>query len=126
MKKTILICLLAFHLQAQEDTAISQEIQKTQSIDELNTQMQNAPRQYRHRYIQAIKERTRIENEAKREQLLFEISTKKSDDITTQQINALTGNRGNGNSNDGACNGSGNGNGSGGGKGGGGGGKGGR
>lgn len=113
--KYIMLVFLAFQLFAQEDTTISEEIQKTKNIDELNTQMQNAPRQYRHRYIQAIKERARAENEAKREQLLSHLNAEKAEDIGMQQINALTGRNNKDNSSTGTGNGNGNGNGGGGG-----------
>ncbi|ATB69398.1 hypothetical protein SJPD1_1288 [Sulfurospirillum diekertiae] len=121
MKYTMIFCLLTLQLYALDDNDITQEIQKTQNMDELTTQMHSAPRQYRHRYIQAIKERARVENEAKREQLMSELSAEKSEDIQTQQINTLTGRSSNSNSSSssaGACNGSGKGGNSGNGKGG--------
>jgi len=126
MKHTILLALATLQLYALDDNDITQEIQKTQNMEELTTQMHSAPRQYRHRYIQAIKERARVENEAKREQLMSELSAEKREEIQTQQINTLTGRNANGNNSNasaGACNGSGKG---GNGKGGGGGGKGGK
>lgn len=125
MKHLTLFCLLVVCLFALDENDVAEEIQKTKSIEELSTQMQYAPRQYRHRYIQAIKERTRIENETKRKQLMSALNAEKSEDIPTQQINTLTGRGSNTNSSSassGACNGSGKGgNGGNGGKGGGGG-----
>lgn len=106
MKHLTLFCLLVLCLYALDENDVVQEIQNTKSIEELSTQMQYAPRQYRHRYIQAIKERARIENEAKREQLMSTLNAEKSEDIQTQQINALTGRSSNGNSS-GSCNGNG-------------------
>lgn len=124
MKYTLLFCLLTLQLYALDEHDITQEIQNTQNMEELTTQMHYAPRQYRHRYIQAIKERARVENEAKRQQLMSELSAEKSEEIQTQQINTLTGRNTNGNSSSssaGSCNGSGKGGNSGNGKGGGGG-----
>ncbi|WP_263832672.1 hypothetical protein [Sulfurospirillum oryzae] len=120
MKHLTLFCLLVLCLYALDENDVAQEIQNAKTIEELSTQMQNAPRQYRHRYIQAIKERARIENEAKREQMMSTLNAEKNEDVTTQQINALTGRGSNGNSSSassGACNGSGSGSGSGSGKG---------
>lgn len=98
MKYAILICLFVLQLFALDDNDITQEIQNTQSMEELTTRMQYIPQQYRHRYIQAIKERARVENEAKREQLMSELNTEKSSEIQMQQINTLTGRSSNGNS----------------------------
>ena len=121
MKYATLAILLMMHLYAFDEKDVAQEIETSNSIEELTTHMISAPRQFRHQYIQAIKERARIENEAKREQLMSDLNAEKSEDVQTQQINALTGRNSNGNSSSaasGSCNGSGKG--SNGGKGGGG------
>lgn len=111
MKYTLLTCLFALQLYALDENDIIQEIQNTKSIEELSTQMQHAPRQYRYHYIQAIKERTRIDNEAKRQQFMSEVSAEKNENIQIQQINSLTGKNTNTNnatrSSSDSCNGSG-------------------
>lgn len=122
MKYATLAILLMVHLYAFNEKDVEQEIQTSKSIEELTTHMISAPKQFRQRYIQAIKERARIENEAKREQLMSDLNAEKSEDVQTQQINALTGRNSNANSSTGAGKGkggsSGNGKGGGGGKGG--------
>ena len=120
MKYATFALLLMVHLYAFDEKDVEQEIQTSKSIEELTTHMISAPRQFRQRYIQAIKERARIENEAKREQLMSDLNAEKSEDVQTQQINALTGRNSNANSSTGAGKGgsSGNGKGGGGGKGG--------
>lgn len=88
--KVVAFLLLFCLLYASDEAQIEEDITKTQSIDELTTKMQYAPRQYRHRYIQAIKERVMQENQAKRQQLMQSLS---NEDVATQHINALSGNR---------------------------------
>lgn len=123
MKRALLIYLCALYLHAFDENTLMQEIQNTKSIEELFTQMQYAPKEYRHHYIQAIKERAQIENESNREQLMSEISAEKVQTIHEKQINTLTGKNSNANS---SGSGSGSGSGNGGGSGGHGGGKGGK
>ena len=103
---------------------IDQEIKNTSTIDDLTTKMNNAPKQYRHRYIQAIKERSADENQAKRALAMQALQE--------HHVNTLTGKNeststvsGNGNTSGGESSGSGNGNGNGNGNGGHGGGRGG-
>ena len=95
---------MASLLIAMGESDVEQEIASTRSVEVLSEKMQKAPKQYRHRYLEAIKAIVAEENEAKREAMM----------------NSLTGNgRGNGQGGGGSGSGSGSGGGSGGGKGGG-------
>ena len=57
MKYATLAILLMMHLYAFDEKDVAQEIDTSNSIEELTTRMISAPRQFRHQYIQAIKER---------------------------------------------------------------------
>ena len=104
MKRLIVIACMASLLIAMGESDVEQEIASTRSVEGLSEKMQKAPKQYRHRYLEAIKAIVAEENEAKREAMM----------------NSLTGNgRGNGQGGGGSGSGSGSGGGSGGGKGGG-------
>lgn len=104
MKRLIVIACMASLLVAMEESDVEQEIASTRSVEVLSEKMQKAPKQYRHRYLEAIKVIVAEENEAKREAMMH----------------SLTGNgRGNGQGGGGSGSGSGSGGGSGGGKGGG-------
>ena len=115
---------LSFAVCLYAEDVIDQEIQNTSTIDDLTTKMNNAPRQYRHRYIQATTERSADENQAKRALAMQALQE--------HHVNTLTGKNeststvsGNGNTSGGESSGSGNGNGNGNGNGGHGGGRGG-
>jgi len=104
---------LSFAACLYAEDIIDQEIQNSSTIDELTTKMNNAPRQYRHRYIQAIKERSADENQAKRALAM--------QSLQEQHVNRLTGKNeststvsSNGTTSGGGNTGSGSGNGSGG------------
>lgn len=88
MKYLVWLGWLTLELFALDENDVNHEIQNSQNMEELTTHMQRAPRQYRHRYIQAIKERARVENETKREQLLADINAEKNE---TTQPNTLSG-----------------------------------
>ena len=104
MKRLIVIACMASLVFAMGESDVEQEIASTRSVEVLSEKMQKAPKQYRHRYLEAIKAIVAEENEAKREAMM----------------NSLTGNgRGNGQGGGGSGSGSGSGGGSGGGKGGG-------
>ena len=104
MKRLLVIACMASLVFAMEERDVEQEIASTRSVEVLSEKMQKAPKQYRHRYLEAIKAIVAEENEAKREAMM----------------NSLTGNgRGNGQGGGGSGSGSGSGGGSGGGKGGG-------
>ena len=102
MKRLIVIACMASLVFAMEERDVEQEIASTRSVEVLSEKMQKAPKQYRHRYLEAIKAIVAEENEAKREAMM----------------NSLTGN-GRGNGQGGGGSGSGSGSGSGGGSGGG-------
>jgi len=94
-------------LGAMDERDVEQEIASVRSVEALSERMEQAPKQYRQRYLEAIKTLVSEENEAKRGAMMH----------------SLTGSRGGGNG--GAQGGGSGGSGSGGGSGGGGGGKGG-
>lgn len=103
---------LSFAVCLYAEDLIDQEIKNTSTIDDLTTKMNNAPKQYRHRYIQAIKERSADENQAKRALAMQALQE--------HHVNTLTGKNessnstsGNGTSSGGGSSGSGNGNGNG-------------
>lgn len=116
---TIIMCVLFLHC----EDAIDSDIQNTQSIDELTHKMYQAPKQYRHRYIQAIKERTLLENQERRTQVMQMLNEKNAEETANEQINALTGRGSRGNAWNSNGHGSGGGHGGGGNGGGGGGGR---
>lgn len=102
MKSFIVLFAMVCLLGAMDESDVEQEIASTRNVAVLSQKMQNAPKQYRHRYLEAIKAIVAQENEAKRDEMMH----------------SLTGNaRGSG---QGSGSGSGSGGGSGGGKGGGG------
>jgi len=87
MKLWVLLLLMNI-IYASDESLIQEDITKANNVDELTLKMQNAPRRYRYRYIQAIKDRVRLENQTKRQQLMQSLT---DDDIATQHINALSG-----------------------------------
>lgn len=113
MKNLIYLFLFLYTtlLCAFDDTSIDADIANAQSVDELVAKMQQAPKEFRHRYIDAITEKTSMHNQQKRELLAQEMI----DQINAQkaQEGGLTGNS-NGNSGGGAGSGSGSGKGGGG------------
>ena len=109
MKWLMLVLSITLGLWAMDENDVTRDIMSTRNVEELSAKMQNAPKEYRHHYLEAIKTLVAEENEARR----------------SERMNALTG-RGGGNGSGGAGSGSGGGSGGGGGGGKGGGGKGGR
>ena len=85
--KTLIACFFLF-LPLFGGDAVDEEIQTAPTIDDLTTRMNRAPKQYRHRYIQAIKERSAYEAQAKRKSTL-EALEKSKEEIATEHINAL-------------------------------------
>jgi len=112
MKWLLFFLTLSVSVLAMDESDVEKEIATTRSVEALSQKMENAPKQYRPRYLDAIKALVVEENIAKREAMMH----------------SLTGSgRGGGGGNAGGGSGSGSGGGgSGGGKGGGNGGGGGR
>lgn len=131
------VVLLCHFLYAFDDASIKADIDNSVTIDELIIQMQKVPRQYRHYYIDAIKKRSAINNQHKRETKIQELLEQQNSKLQEQDaISTLTGSGrrnsgtnnsggslggGSGNSGSGNGNGGGNGGGNGSGSGGGGG-----
>ena len=108
MKWLMFVLSIALSLCAMDENDVARDIASTRDVEVLSAQMQNAPKEYRHRYLEAIKTLVAEENEARR----------------SERMHALTGRSG---GNGGGSGGAGSGSGGGGkGGGGGGGGKGGR
>lgn len=53
-----------------DETGLREEIAKSRSIEVLSQQMQEAPKEYRHYYIEAIKRLVVEENELKQQEML--------------------------------------------------------
>lgn len=62
--------LWAGMLWSMDETSIREEIAKSRSIEVLSQQMQEAPKEYRHYYIEAIKRLVVEENELKQQEML--------------------------------------------------------
>ena len=121
----ITMVFLCHFLYAFDEASIKADIDSSSTIDELIMHMQKVPRHYRHYYIDAIKERSALNNQQKRESKIQELLEQQNNKTQEENaINTLTGSgRGNSNPNGsgtGTGNG-GNGSGAGGGSGGGGG-----
>jgi len=102
MKRLVWVFGLSLSLWGMEEADVERDIASIKSVEALSTQMEQAPKQYRQRYLEAIKTLVSEENEAKRGAMMH----------------SLTGSRGGGNG--GAQGGGSGGSGSGGGGGGGG------
>jgi len=99
-------------LYAFDETNVKADIAEAQSVEALVSKMQQAPHEFRHRYIEAITEKTSLHNQQKRELLTQEMI----DQINTEKAkeNAhSTGMGGSGGSSSGAGAGSGSGSGAG-------------
>lgn len=129
MKQILLLWIaIASMVYAFDDNSVKADIAEAQSVEALVSKMQQAPKEFRHRYIEAITEKTSLHNQQKRElltqEMIDQINAEKAQE--DRQINSLTGNNHGGNaSGSGGSSGSGSGGKGGGGAGSGGGGKGG-
>lgn len=105
--------LMASVVFAFDENSVKTDIAEAQSVEALVSKMQQAPKEFRHRYIEAITEKTSLHNQQKRElltqEMIDQINAEKAQE--NRHINGLTGSNNGGN---------GSGSGSGGGKGGGG------
>ncbi len=57
-------------LWSMDETSVREEIAKSRSIEALSQQMQEAPKEYRHYYIEAIKRLVIEENELKQQEMM--------------------------------------------------------
>lgn len=112
MKQIALVWLVIVSvLYAFDETQVNADIAQAQSVEALVSKMQQAPKEFRHRYIEAITEKTSLHNQQKRELLTQEMIDQINAEKGNVHTTGLTGG-GNGNGAGGS-----NGSGSGGGKG---------
>lgn len=127
MKQSLrLLIIMASALYAFDENSVKADIAEAQSVEALVSKMQQAPKEFRHRYIEAITEKTSLHNQQKRElltqEMIDQINTEKAKE--NAHVTGLTGGGNGSGSGSGTGSGSGgssgSGSGSGGGKGGGG------
>lgn len=121
MKQILLLCIVIISvLYAFDENSVKADIAEAQSVETLVEKMQQAPKAFRHYYIEAITEKTSQHNQQKRElltqEMIDQINAEK--DRENAHVTGLTGGGGSG-SGSGSSSGSsgGSGSGSGGGKG---------
>ena len=81
MKRLVWVFGLSLSLWGMEEADVERDIALSKSVEALSAQMEQAPKQNRHRYLEAIKAIVSEENEAKRGAMMH----------------SLTGSRGGGN-----------------------------
>lgn len=74
MKRFIVLFSVVCFLWAMDESEVDQEIASTRNVEDLSQKMQNAPKQYRHRYLEAIKAIVAQENEAKRDAMMHSLT----------------------------------------------------
>lgn len=74
MKRFIVFFSVVCFLWAMDESDVEQEIASTRNVEALSQKMQNAPKQYRHRYLEAIKAIVAQENEAKRDEMMHSLT----------------------------------------------------
>ena len=74
MKWLWTVLVLCLGLGAMDENAVEREIASTKSVEALSAQMEHAPKQYRHRYLEAIKAIVVQENEAKRDAMMHSLT----------------------------------------------------
>lgn len=119
MKQILLLWIVIVSaLYAFDETNVKADIAEAQSVEALVAKMQQAPKAFRHRYIEAITEKTSLHNQQKRELLTQEIIDQINAEKARENahVTGLTGGGGNGSGSSSGSNG-GSGSGSGGGKG---------
>jgi hypothetical protein len=90
-------------LVAFDEFSVQSDIDTTKSTDELIERMQLAPAVYRHLYIDAIKKRSALLNQQKRERKIQELLEQQNTQIENNNaLNALTGNSDRGGASNGA------------------------
>ncbi len=123
MKQILLLCVVIISvLYAFDENSVKEDIAEAQSVEALVAKMQQAPKAFRHHYIEAITEKTFLHNQQKRELLTQEMidQIKAEKDRENAHVTGLTGSGGgSGSGGSGSSSGSsgGSGSGSGGGKG---------
>ena len=118
MKQILLLCVVIISvLYAFDENSVKADIAEAQSVEALVAKMQQAPKAFRHHYIEAITEKTSLHNQQKRELLTQEMidQIKAEKDRENAHVTGLTGGGGGSGSSSGSSGGSGSG--SGGGKG---------
>ena len=86
------VVFLCHFLYAFDDISIKADIDNSETIDELIIHMQKAPKQFRHYYIDAIKMRSALNNQHKREIKIQELlEQKNSKQQENDAIGTLTG-----------------------------------
>jgi uncharacterized membrane protein YgcG len=70
MKWLMFFLSLSVSVWAMDESDVEREIATTRSVEALSQKMENAPKQYRHRYLEAIKALVVEENTAKREAMM--------------------------------------------------------
>lgn len=118
MKQILLLCVVIISvLYAFDENSVKEDIAEAQSVEALVAKMQQAPKAFRHHYIEAITEKTSLHNQQKRElltqEMIDQINAEKARE--NAHVTGLTGGGGGSGSSSGSSGGSGSG--SGGGKG---------
>ena len=120
MKQILLLCIVIISvLYAFDENSVKADIAEAQSVEALVEKMQQAPKAFRHYYIEAITEKTSQHNQQKRElltqEMIDQINAEKARE--NAHVTGLTGGGGGGGSGSSSGSSGGSGSGSGGGKG---------
>ena len=74
MKQILLLCVVIISvLYAFDENSVKEDIAEAQSVEALVAKMQQAPKEFRYHYIEAITEKTSLHNQQKRELLTQEM-----------------------------------------------------
>ena len=116
MKQILLLCVVIISvLYAFDENSVKEDIAEAQSVEALVAKMQQAPKAFRHHYIEAITEKTSLHNQQKRElltqEMIDQINAEKARE--NAHVTGLTGGGGGSGSNSGTSGGSGSGSGGG-------------
>ena len=74
MKGLMFFLTLSVSVWAMDERDVEREIASTRSVEALSQKMEYAPKQYRHRYLDAIKALVVEENTAKREAMMHSLT----------------------------------------------------
>lgn len=99
MKQILLLCVVIISvLYAFDENSVKEDIAEAQSVEALVAKMQQAPKAFRHHYIEAITEKTSLHNQQKRELLTQEMidQIKAEKDRENAHVTGLTGGGGGG------------------------------
>lgn len=94
MKQILLLCIVIISvLYAFDENSVKADIAEAQSVETLVEKMQQAPKAFRHYYIEAITEKTSQHNQQKRElltqEMIDQINAEK--DRENAHVTGLTG-----------------------------------